>query len=256
MEDLTDFLDAWPYDPEHAVRIIVARDGRSVLQVRQPLGIEQYEMEGRPDGVNPHGFDTVLHSIQDRLRTYIVETGGDFGFQITLEEASELQAEGVLFYYRYILLFQLHYYDMVIRDTLHNLDLCDILERYCENEDARNGVLQFRPYIIRMHAAAKAMAISEGTVSGDAAAELNEAVSRIDGLEDIDSPAFQFERIRSVNYLRALQRKLAGASDEPKLSDRAGAEARQSLEEELQEAVDTEDYERAARIRDILRRRE
>ena len=51
--DLSQLLHDWPYDPEHTMRIVTAGDGRSVLQVRLPLGIEQYELEGRPDGHEP-----------------------------------------------------------------------------------------------------------------------------------------------------------------------------------------------------------
>ncbi len=251
MEDLTEILNAWPYDPEHAMRIITALDGRSVLQVRQPLGIEQYELDGRPDGTHPHGYGTILEYVQDRLKQHIVDTGGDAGFHVSVEDAALLQGEGVLFYYRYLLLFQLSHYERVVRDTTHNLNLCDLLERYCENEEARNGVLQFRPYIIRMYSAARAMAIAEGSMAGNAQAVIHEGIVRIEELEEIDSPAFQFERIRSVNYLRALQRKLSG--DDVKAED---PDERSQLERELRNAVETEDYERAARIRDLLRRRE
>ena len=76
MDDLTALLTNWPYDPEHTIRIIVAQDGRSVMQVRLPLGVEQYEMDGRPDGAQPYGFDSVLDRAHDRLRRHIVETGG------------------------------------------------------------------------------------------------------------------------------------------------------------------------------------
>ncbi len=243
MEDLTELLDEWPYDEGSNVRIVVASDGRSVLQVRLPLGIEQYEMEGRPDRQRHHEFDTVLEYMQDRLKRYIVEHGSDTGFEVSEDDASELQAEGVLFYYRYLLLYQVQYYDMVIRDTEHNINLCDMLERYCRNEEARNAVLQFRPYILRMNAASRAMAVGQGTLAGDRRRILSDAIERIEGLEEIDSPAFQFERVRSINYLRSVMRSLEGESE-------------QSLEDELHEAIEAEEYERAARIRDRLRDRD
>lgn len=261
MDDLTALLTNWPHDPEHAVRIIVAQDGRSVMQVRLPLGVEQYEMDGRPDGTQPYGFDSVLAHTQDRLRRHIVETGSDAGFLVTTAEAAELQSEGVLYYYRYLLLFRLGYYDLVVRDTDHNLQLCDLLERYCQSEDARNAVLQFQPYILRMNAAARAIAIERGESSGDYHEVINMTIQRIQELEEIDSPAFQFERIRSVNYLRTLVRKLDADPDASDTSDQIAStmvtgDARSRLEHELQEAVDAEDYERAARIRDALRRRD
>lgn len=107
MDDLTSLLTTWPYDPEHTVRIIVAEDGRSVMQVRLPLGVEQYELEGRPDGTRPYGRSSVLSHTEDRLKRYIVDNGSDIGFHISPEKANELQAEGILYYYRYLLLFQL-----------------------------------------------------------------------------------------------------------------------------------------------------
>lgn len=244
MQDLTHILDEWQYDNEQNIRIIIAEDGRSVLQVRLPLGIEQYEMDGRPDRHRPYGSETVLAHTEERLRQYIFDHGNDAGFEISAEDAEELQAEGVLFYYRYLLLYQLQYFDLVVRDTDHNVHLCDLLERYCPDEEARNAVLQFRPYILRMHAAARAMGIQHGTLDGDAESVLTAAITAIEGLEEIDSPAFQFEQVRSANYLRSMLRSIS-ETDESEASD--------PLRDELRDAIDREDYERAAHIRDQLR---
>lgn len=246
MQDLTRILEDWQYDTEQNVRIIIAEDGRSVLQVRLPLGIEQYEMEGRPDRREPHGFQTVLAFTEDRLRRHIVENGSDAGFEITVEDAEELQAEGILFYYRYLLLYQLQYFDLVVRDTEHNVHLCDLLERYCPDEEARNAVLQFRPYILRMNAAARAMGIQHSTIDGDAVHVLTEAIATIEGLEEIDTPAFQFEQVRSANYLRSMLRSITDGDDSTASPDG-------SLHDELRDAIDREDYERAAHLRDQIR---
>jgi hypothetical protein len=247
MQDLTNLMEEWPYNEDENVRIVVADDGRSVLQVRLPLGIEQYEMDGRPDRKRPDGFETKLAAVEDRLKRHIVEHGSDAGFEIPTEEAEELQAEGILFYYRYLLLYQLQHFDMVVRDTGHNVHLCDLLERYCPNEEARNAVLQFRPYILRMNAAARAQAIHRGSMEGDARAVLQEAVDAIEYLDEVESPAFQFEQVRSANYLRSMLRSLQTDAGEPTESDQ------RSLDRELRDAIDQEDYERAARIRDAMR---
>jgi hypothetical protein len=245
MQDLTALFEEWPYDQEHNVRIVIAEDGRSVLQVRLPLGMEQYEMDGRPDRARPYGKESVLVNTEERLKRFIVENGSDVGFEISAEDAAELQAEGVLYYYRYLLLYQMQYYDLVVRDTEHNVHLCDLLERYCPDEDARNAVLQFRPYILRMNAAATAMSIRHGTSHGDAQAVLQTAIDIIESLDPIESPAFQFEQARSTNYLRSMMRSISGDTDETAVES--------SLETELQEAIEREDYERAARIRDQLK---
>ena len=245
MQDLTALFEEWPYDEEHNVRIVIAEDGRSILQVRLPLGMEQYEMNGRPDRARPYGKESVLANAEERLKRFIVENGSDVGFEISAEDAAELQAEGILYYYRYLLLYQMQYFDMVVRDTEHNIHLCDLLERYCPDEEARNAVLQFRPYILRMNAAATAMSIRHGTTQGDAVAVLQTAIDIIESLEPIESPAFQFEQARSTNYLRSMMRSISGDEDD--------TASEPSLETELQEAIEREDYERAARIRDQLK---
>lgn len=255
--DLTALLAEWPYDPEATVRIVTATDGRALLQVRLPLGIEQYELTGRPDGHRPRGFETVLARVEHELREHIVARGGDAGFEISTETAGELQAEGVLFYSRYVLLFQMNRHAEVVRDTQHNLHLCDILERYCPDEEARNAVLQFRPYILRMNGAARAMGIAAGELSGDIDAVIANTIATISGLEEIQSPAFQFERVRSANYLGALRKRLGSESGEATDPDRrsmsGGVDTETELERLLREAIADEDYERAATIRDQLR---
>ena len=62
-------------------------------------------------------------------------------------------------------------------------------------------------------------------------------------MKDIESPAFQFERVRSVNYLRHALEQVVDSPSDPK----------KSLELELEQAVEEEDYEQAAKIRDRIR---
>lgn len=54
-KDLSEFLKHWEYDDQNYVRFFTGADGREIMQVRQPLGIEQYELDGRPDGLHPEG---------------------------------------------------------------------------------------------------------------------------------------------------------------------------------------------------------
>jgi len=241
-DDLSKLIQSWPYDPDQTMRIIIADDGRAVLQVRLPLGIEQYEIDGRPDGKQPLGFTSFVDAIEDRLRKHIVETGSDLGFFIGADDGAQLQAEGALYYYRYLILFQMQYYPKVVRDCDHNLHLCDLLERFCEDEETRNGVLQFRPYIIRMRAAAEALGIESGESDGDFRKILEDAVEAIHNLEEIDTPAFQFERIRSINYLKSMVKRMDVSESLPTTD----------LEIALQKAIEDEDYETAAILRDRI----
>ncbi len=242
-EDLTDFLRGWEYDPEQTMRIIQAGDGRKVLQVRLPLGVEQYELDGRPDGVRPRGYETALDELEHKLEQYRYDSGSAEAFRIAHDDAVRLQNEGVLFYYRYLMLFQMSDFDRVARDTDHNLRLCRLLEQHCDNEEDRNAVLQFRPYIIRMNAMSRAMMSLNDELQQVAEHILNSAIEEIEALPELEAPAFQFERIRSLNYLRSATKQLSQVSPSPVAK----------LERELKEAVAEEDYERAAELRDRIR---
>jgi len=263
-QDLSALLSEWPYDPDQAVRIIAAEDGRAVMQVRLPLGIEQYELAGRPDGERPFDQDSAVEAFEERLSQYVEEHGTDEGFTIDHDSAVLLQNEGVLFYYRYLLLFQSNDFERTIRDTEHNLRLCRLLERYCPDEDDRNAVLQFKPYILRMNAVSRAMNALRSSMTEVAQKILEDAITDIDQLEEIDSPAFRFEKVRSTNYLKTTLRQLAageiegadaavvtGAPDD--VNEEGETDAVTALEEELQQAVEEENYERAATLRDRIR---
>ena len=69
------------------------------------------------------------------------------------------------------------------------------------------------------------------------------AEEAIEPLKEIETPAFQFERVRPVNYLRSAIEQIRGRPVDPK----------KKLERELENAVENEDYERAARLRDRIR---
>ncbi|HUX13104.1 MAG TPA: UvrB/UvrC motif-containing protein [Spirochaetia bacterium] len=243
-KDLTGLLNEWPHDPEQTMRIIVADDGRSVLQVRLPLGIEQYELTGRPDGARPFDKETVLEELDDRLQRYRTEHGTDEGFTLSHEDCILLQSEGVLYYYRYLLLFQLNDFERVVADTDHNLLTCTMLEKYCENDEDKNAVLQYKPYILRMNAMARAMESIHEHLKETAQKILISAISEIESMEELESPAFQFERIRSLNYLRSALKQI---------DERPATDPRQMLETELTKAIEDEDYEKAAEIRDKIR---
>ncbi|MEM8758083.1 MAG: UvrB/UvrC motif-containing protein [Planctomycetota bacterium] len=59
--DLTELLEGWPYEPGRInVRLIERADGERRLQVRLDLGVLQMELDGRPDGHRPHGFESLL----------------------------------------------------------------------------------------------------------------------------------------------------------------------------------------------------
>jgi len=241
--DITDILAEWEFDSDNQIRIIQADDGRQVLQVRQPLGIEQYELDGRPDGRQPFGRATVLDEMRARLEAYRGAHGTDEGFTIAHDALVALQNEGLLFYFRYLVLFQIGDFVRTSRDTQHNLELCEMVDRYAESEADRKEVLQHRPYILRMNAISRAMISLHKEMKSAAEEILAGAISAIEGMAEIDTPAFQFERMRSLHYLKATLKQIHDKEPSPI----------EGLQAELAAAVEEEDYERAASLRDRIR---
>jgi len=242
--DISDVLAEWEYEPGKNVRKIVGQDGKEKLQVRLPLGVEQYEIEGRPDGTRPHGFESVMAYQQSRLDAYGKEHGADEGFRLAGEDCEALRDEGLLYYYRYLLCFQIGEYDMVIRDTDRNLRMFGFVASYAERDEDRVAVEQYRPYIIRINATARVM-LSVAEQKYDAAlAIVRTAIRQINELEDVDSPIFPHERARSTTILKSMEKEVLGKKP---LSKSA------RLEKMMRKAVEDENYERAAEIRDMLR---
>jgi hypothetical protein len=241
--DITEILRDWEFDSDNQIRIVQAEDGRQVLQVRQPMGIEQYELDGRPDGKRPFGRDTALEEFQARLESYRQANGSEEGFSLSSEDFATLQGEGVLFYFRYLVLFQIGDFARTARDTEHNLNLFTLVERFGDSDDDRKELLQYKPYVVRMNAIARAMISLHKEMKATAEEIINGAIGTIEGMSEIDTPAFQFERVRSLNYLKATLNQIHEKPDSPV----------EELKTELASALDEEDYERAASLRDRIR---
>src|SRR5690242_11560655 len=131
--DLRKHLEAWPYDSENDSRIVRLADGREVLQVRTPLGLEQYELDGRPDAARPHGLESELDFQLQRL-DQAKGTGKEDEFELSPRDCAELFNEGTLYYFRYIRLFQVKDWRRTIRDTARNLRVFDLVHKYAQRE--------------------------------------------------------------------------------------------------------------------------
>jgi len=241
--DLRKLLEAWPYDPEDNVRFAKGDDGREIMQVREPVGIQQFELEGRPDGQRPHGMETALEYHMARL-SKARAAGKEAEFTLDPEDCAELFAEGVLFYYRYFNLFQLKDWKRVVRDTTRNLRLFDFMNRYADREEDQINLEQWRPYITRMNAVARAMLELENGKHESALKILRDAIGRIEDLEEMDNPTFKFERDRSLAELNDMAQQLEKARPVSDL---------ERLQAELNKAVESQEFERAATLRDRIR---
>jgi hypothetical protein len=241
--DLRKLLLAWPYDPDQDARLAKGEDGREILQVRTPLGVEQYELEGRPDAARPHGMESAL-DFQMKRHEVSKANNREQEFELSEADCAELFNEGTLFYFRYVRLFQLHDWARTIRDTTRNLRLFDFVHRFAEREEDRLFLEKWRPYILRVNASAAAMQQVECRDYDRALAFATEAIERIEALEEVDDETFKFERERSLNALHDLAAQIQ--------KNRPLSEIEQ-LERQLRRAIERQDFERAAELRDRIR---
>ena len=103
--DLNDLLEGWPHEPGQVkARKIVGRDGFEKIQLRIDLGLIQMELNGRPDGVRPHGCESLLHYHQAKSA---MTKSGERGYELSEGDVAALQQEGAQYYHRYLSLFQL-----------------------------------------------------------------------------------------------------------------------------------------------------
>lgn len=237
-DDLTRLLQEWEYDPYDTVRFLKADDGREIMQVRLPLGIEQYELDGRPDGKRPYGKESALQEYEDKLERALHE---ESPYTLDEEDFAELQNEGILFYYRYLVLFQKGDYRRTARDTDHNLAITKLVETYFD-DDEKKQLLQYKPYILRVNTIAKAMIALESGKADLAKEYIHAAMTAILEMPKVDTPVFEFEKIRSVQQLQEILTQLQEHHPDPKAE----------LEAQLRQAVEEENYEQAAQLRDQI----
>lgn len=242
-DDLRRFLEKWPYDPEEPIRAVHGRDGRRKLQLRLPLGVEQYELDGRPDGARPRGCTSLLVFWEGRLRTFRRRRGSDAGFALPDDACRDLRDEALLYYSRYILLFQLGEYGRCARDTARNLRCLDLIRRYGRAGETWDSLEHYRPYIVRMNRASRALLAMQRNQYDIALGELRAGARTIEELPAEDEMGLKFEKKRSLAFLKELEREIRRVRP---------LSPRERLEKKLRKAVRRENYELAARLRDRI----
>ena len=240
-KDLNDILKDWEFDESGvAARWIDGNDGHPKIQLRVNLGVLQMEVKGRPDGRHPEGHRTLLDYYKD-----LEDAGGEEELLLGVEECSELQQEALQFYYRYLAFYALHYLDGVIDDTHHNLELLGLVSEYALDDDLAWQFLQFFPYVRMMNARARAEKVMLEEEYEAASKIVEEALADIrDFVSDFESQA-EGEGSQEVEILEELLQRIRGHMPRSK---------EDVLREELSVAIEKENYERAATLRDALKK--
>jgi hypothetical protein len=240
--DLNTILKDWPHEcGTIKVRKVAGLDGREKLQLRIDLGVLQMELSGRPDGTRPHNCESLLAYHQLKAAHALAQ--GD-PYDLTPEQCSELQQEGIQYYHRYLSLFQINDFAGVVRDTQRNLDLFDFVAAHTDREDLGWSMQQFRPYVLMMNTRAKAsIFLAQG--------KFPEAIIEIEAGRDIIAEFFQrsnFPELASksteIAFLEEWLQEVRAKRPLSKL---------EVMEREMETAIAKELYERAAELRDAIR---
>lgn len=249
-QDITYLLQDWAFDPEANVRRIEGEDGIEKIQVRIDQGafqgILQLDLDGRPDGRRPYGSAFALDHFREDLERYRHQhNADDEGFSLEPEACKELFEEGSRLYERYVFLLQLKDYKRVIRDTERNMNLFRFVNRYASEEDDRLNLEKWWPYILRIHGTARAMIACEEEAYDRALEVVEETRERIGACRVVEAEEFDAEMERSEQALNELQREV---------EDRRPLSRLEQLQRMQEDAVAREDFERAALLRDELRK--
>ncbi len=239
-KDIDHVLAAWPYKPDAIqVRLIRTVQGRKVMQMRVELGILQMELQGRPDGTRPGGADTYL----DYLLS--LEFHDPERFELDEEHYEQIDREFEQFYHRRIGWLALNEYEQAVQDADHTLALMEFCRRRCRDRQWLWSHEQYRPFVLFHRAQAAALAALDRNEPEEAINQLNRGLEQMAQFyADYDAEE-HYDEDELVQRLQDLRETI-----------RQDFHVGKTLAEQLAEAIAAEEYERAARLRDQLRRRE
>jgi len=238
--DIDHLLKGWDYVPgEIHAREVTARDGRKVIQVRVDLGVLQLETSGRPDGTRPAGSD----SYYDHLVGILFHEGADY--ELTEEQMGEVDREFLQYYQRRICWLALRQFQKAVDDANHNLALLDLISRCAPDDEWLSTHEQYRPFILFHRTQAAALhQLEDGKGPEKAIEALNEGLKTIKDVfaeHDADELYDENEMVQRLIQMRDALREQFDVG--------------MTLEEQLAQAVAQEDYERAAKLRDQIAKR-
>jgi hypothetical protein len=244
--DISRLLDDWEYQPgQVVVRRFKGRDGIEKIQLRVDLGILQMNATGRPDGKRPMGRDSWFDHYQAQFAKHeeaARKSGAEFA--LSAGDCAKLQQEFIQYHHRYICLFQLGDFEGALRDTERNLDVLEFAEAYADTSELAWSLLQFFPQVLMMRARAEGNLLLQAKENAGACTYLRDCVEQ---LRAFYREHARLELIEQSGELQSLELWLQEIETNRPLSKR------EKLERDLRQAVESEDYERAARVRDMLK---
>lgn len=238
-QDIDRVLRGWPFQPGViSARVVRAADGRDVLQMRIELGLLQMEIAHRPDGQHPHGEETYLD--------YLVGEAASGGneLQLSEEQCLEVDREFLQYYHRRICWLALREFERAVADADHSLKLMDFVAAHSQNADWTRSHEQYRPFVLFHRTQAAALACLEKSGPEAAIEELDQGAQHIRRIAGSDEEEEQPGKAELVDQLVQLKEWL-----------REHYQVGRTLGEQLADAIASEQYELAARLRDEIARR-
>ena len=241
--DLQATLADWPYDAEQiSVRKILGNDGSVRIQMRVELGVLQMESQGCPDGSKPHGCESEEAYHRRKLAKFEQHNGSTAGYVITPQQCQGLRSEASLYYRRYVALFVLEEFEDVIRDTDHTLAIFDLCHDFAHDEDDRSCLESFRPYVLMMNARARALQADREGDNTSAIAHVNRGIMHIKSHLELHAIPDMTDLPEELRMLRALGKELAAKMPRESIF---------TVQKALRIALEKEQFEEAARLRDM-----
>ena len=242
--DISDILQQWRHQPgEVTVRRITSSDGQPKIQMRLDLGLLQMEIEGRPDGHKPHGCESLLAYHQGRLAQYKQMNGGEGGFELSSRQCKRLREEAVMYYYRYLSLFILGQYRQVVLDTNRNLEVFDLCRKFGASKADRLALEQYRPYVLMMNTRSQVQLAMDDEKLGEALVICQAGIKSIEEFFKQMARPELLEHCSELSILKSLEEEIIHALPSDPTAE---------LHADLSEALEQEQYERAAELRDKL----
>ena len=251
IDDITKVLQNWDYRLGRVdARRVKGEDGADKLQLRIDLGLLQMNAQRRPDGKRPFGHPTLLDHFVNRLEEFRKKHGGkDNNFSINPDECAKLQQEAIQYHHRSICNFELEDFEAVERDTEHILELLDFVQDFAAQDDIGQSFQQFRPQTIMMQVRAVG---TELLADGNYDAAIAEIIAAIEELNLFYTEMGREELVGNGMEVHSLGEWLKDVENEA--AEKKPMTKCEKLEYKLGTAIDQEDYESAAKLRDQLKR--
>ena len=248
-DDISKVLENWDYRLGRVdARRVKGEGGVDKLQLRIDLGLLQMNAQFRPDGKRPFGHPTLLDHFLIRLERHREKHGGeDDDFSINPDECAKLQQEAIQYHHRSICNFELEDYEAVERDTEHILELLDFVQDYAVEDEIGQSFQQFRPQTIMMQIRAIG---TELIAENNYNAAIDEITDAIEELNQFYTGMGREELVDSSMEVHSLSEWLKDVEKEA--AEKKPMTQGEKLQHKLNKAVEREDYEAAAKLRDQL----